>query len=119
MLKYKGGNPAKNGFYWKKGEWEIVPVEGENGRLPGGIEDEYIKVPALLLVPAALMLSVLFVIFLPFIGFAMLFVLIGMKAGRGLGALTRALWRISRSGLRLIRVLRWLPFSALLRPDLS
>jgi len=88
MLKHKGGNPAKDGFYWKKGEWEIVTVEGEDGRLPGGSECEYIKVPGLLFVPAALMLSVLFVIFLPFIGFAMLFVLIGMKAAKGVGALS-------------------------------
>ncbi len=85
MLTYKGGDPAKNCFYWKKGEWEIVTVEKENGRLPGGPESEYIKVPGLLLVPAALTLGGLFVIFLPFIGFAVLFVLVGMKAAQGLG----------------------------------
>lgn len=87
MLTYKGGDPAKNCFYWKKGEWEIVTVEEENGRLPGGADSEYIRVPGLLLLPAALMLSGLFVIFLPFVGFAVIFVLIAMKAGQGLGAL--------------------------------
>jgi len=90
MLNYKGGSPAKDGFYWKKGEWEIVTVDGENGRLPGDIECEYVRLPALLFVPAAMMLSVPFVVFLPFIGFAMLFVLIGVKAGKGVGALSRA-----------------------------
>lgn len=90
MLKYKGGSPAKDGFYLKKGEWQIVTVEGENGKLPGGEELEYIRVPVMLFVPAVVALSVPFVIFLPFIGFAMLFVLIGMKTGRSVGALTRA-----------------------------
>ena len=91
MRKYKGGSPAKDGFYLKKGEWEIVTVEGENGSLPGDLECEYIKVPGLLFVPAVVMLSVPFVIFLPFIGFAMLFVLVGMKAGKRLEILGRAL----------------------------
>ena len=81
MLKHKGGNPAKDGFYWKKGEWEMVTVQGKDGRLPGGMECEYVKVPGLLYVPIALTVSGLFVIFLPFIGFGMLFVLIGTKAG--------------------------------------
>ena len=31
----KGGSKAKDGLYWKKGDWEIVTVEGENGALPG------------------------------------------------------------------------------------
>ncbi|HXZ87930.1 MAG TPA: hypothetical protein VEF07_05130 [Candidatus Binataceae bacterium] len=91
MISYKGGNPAKDGFYWKKGEWEIVTVEGANGKLPGGTECEYIKVPGLLFVPAAIALSVPFVIFLPFIGFAMLFVLAGRKVGGRLGVACRAL----------------------------
>ena len=87
MLTYKGGDPAKNCFYWKKGEWEIVTVEKENGRLPGGPDSEYIRVPGLLLAPAALMLSALFVVFLPFVGFAVIFVLVGVKAAKGVGAL--------------------------------
>ncbi len=31
----KGGNETKGGFYWKKGDWEIVTVEGKKGVLPG------------------------------------------------------------------------------------
>ncbi len=70
MRKYKSGNPAPDGFYRKKGEWEIVTVDGENGRLPGGIECEYIKVPGLLFVPVALMLGAGFVISPYFVSFA-------------------------------------------------
>lgn len=70
MLMYKGGNAAKDGFYLKKGEWEMVTVEGENGTLPGDIDCEYVKVPDLLFVPVALILGGVFVAFLPVVGFA-------------------------------------------------
>ena len=90
MLKYKGGDNTKGGIYLKKAEWEIVTVEGENGSLPGGGECEYVKVPAILFVPLAMVLGALYVMFLPFIGFAMLFIMIAKKAAKGLAALAPA-----------------------------
>jgi hypothetical protein len=72
-MKHKGGSEAKGGFYWKKGEWEIVTVDGKSGALPGTNEVEYVRVPGLLVVPVALVVSIAYVIFLPVIGFAMLF----------------------------------------------
>jgi len=86
MSNYKGGENTKGGFYLKKGEWEIVAVEGKNGMLPGGVECEYIKLPALLFVPLAMVMGALYVIFLPFIGFAMLFAMIARKAAQGVRA---------------------------------
>ena len=90
MLNYKGGNQTKGGFYLKKGEWEIVTVEGKNGILPGGNECEYMRVPGLVIVPLAVTLGGAFVIFLPFIGFAMLFTMIATKAGKGVTVLAHA-----------------------------
>jgi len=87
MLNHKGGEKTKGGFYLKKGEWEIVTVEGKNGTLPGGLECEYIKLPAILFVPLAMVMGALYVIFLPFIGFAMLFAMVAKKAVYGLRAL--------------------------------
>ena len=87
MLKYKGGEKAKGGFYLKRGEWEIATLEGNNATLPGGPECEYIKLPALLFIPLAMALGALYVIFLPFIGFAMLFGMIAKKAAQGVRAL--------------------------------
>ena len=87
MLNHKGGENTKGGFYLKRGEWEIVTVEGKNGALPGGVECEYIKLPALLFVPLAMVMGALYVMFLPFIGFAMLFTMIAKKAVHGLRAL--------------------------------
>jgi len=90
MLKYKGGNQTKSGFYWKKGEWEMVTVEGKSGMLPGGDECEYMRIPGILFVPLAVTLGGAFVIFLPFIGFAMLFVMIATKLAQGVNALAHA-----------------------------
>ncbi len=91
MLNHKGGENTKGGFYLKKGEWEIVTVEGKNGTLPGGLECQYIKLPAILFVPLAMVMGALYVIFLPFIGFAMLFAMIAKKAAHGLRALAAKL----------------------------
>lgn len=72
-MKHQGGSETKGGFYWKRGEWEIVTVDGKSGTLPGPKDAEYIRLPGLLLVPIALIVSIAYVVFLPLIGFAMLF----------------------------------------------
>jgi hypothetical protein len=71
-MTIKAGSEAKGGFYWKKGEWEIVTVEGKTGTLPGMEKVEYVWIPGLLFVPIAMVISIVYVIFFPFIGFAML-----------------------------------------------
>ena len=76
----KGGNETKGGFYWKKGDWEIVTVEGKNGTLPGPEQAEYVRIPTLLFIPVILTMSVVYVVFLPFIGFAILGKAITTKA---------------------------------------
>jgi len=90
MLKHTGGENTKGGFYLKKGEWEIVTVDGIEATLPGGPECEYIKLPAILFVPVAMVMGALYVIFLPFIGFAMLFLIVGKKAARAVAGLAPA-----------------------------
>lgn len=89
-MREKGGSEAKGGFYWKKGQWEIVTVEGKRGTLPGGAEVEYIRVPGLLVVPVALIVSIGYVVFLPVVGFAMVFYAVGGKIFKRLRAPERA-----------------------------
>lgn len=83
-MKHKGGSETKGGFYWKKGAWEIVTVEGKTGMLPGTEESEYIRVHGLLLLPVALIISIAYVVFLPVVGFAMVFGTLGKKIGKAL-----------------------------------
>ena len=78
-MTHKGGSETKGGFYWQKGEWEIVTVEGKTGMLPGTEKVEYVRIPGILFVPIAMVISIVYVIFFPFIGFAMLAKVIARK----------------------------------------
>ena len=89
-MKHNGESETKGGFYWKRGEWEIVTVDGKSGTLPGPPEVEYIRVPGLLLVPIALIVSIAYVVFLPLIGFAMLFRALAGKVAERLPSPARA-----------------------------
>lgn len=82
----KGGSKTRDGLYWKKGEWEIVTVEGENGMLPGTEDVQYVRIPGTLFGPVALIMGLGFFLFLPFIGFAMLISVIVKKIGRMLAS---------------------------------
>lgn len=72
MIRQRGGDAVKGGFYWNRSSWKVEVVKGAAGVLPGDHEARYLRVPVLLMIPLALVLSVLFVLFLPLIGFAVL-----------------------------------------------
>jgi len=83
LKKYQGGENVKGGFYWNTAELEVVPVDGKNGTLPGGPTQKYLKVWAPALIPLAIGFSALYVMFLPFIGFAMVLSLVVRKVRKG------------------------------------
>jgi hypothetical protein len=70
MKRINGGTKVKAGFYWRAGRWEIVPVEGSGSVLPGDASESYWPIPTLGMLMAAPVMGALFVVFLPFIGFA-------------------------------------------------
>jgi hypothetical protein len=80
MEKRIGGTAAKNGFYWNLGKWEMTMVPKQGGILPGGANDRYLKVPVIALLFLAPLMGAAYAMFLPFIGFAMLFTFLGKKA---------------------------------------
>jgi hypothetical protein len=88
MAKRIGGTAAKSGFYWNLAKWEMTVVPKQGGVLPGGGGDTYLKVPVLGLLVLAPMMGAAYAMFLPFIGFAMLFTFLGKKAlaAAGVGA---------------------------------
>ena len=78
----------------------------DDGRLPGGTERVYWRVPALALLVAAPMIGLAYVIFLPLVGFVMLGAVALQKVGslvRELGAwgatLLRPAWQPARAFL--------------------
>jgi hypothetical protein len=80
MTKRIGGTAAKNGFYWNLGKWEMTMVPRQGGILPGDAGDRYLKVPVVALLVMAPLMGAVYAMFLPFIGFAMLFTFLGKKA---------------------------------------
>jgi hypothetical protein len=82
MFRHKGGEVVKGGFYWNQVQWRLENVEGPFGRLRSDEDARYARVPTLLLFLVAPLMGALFVVFLPFAGFALL---IGMMAGKMMG----------------------------------
>jgi len=73
MARYTGGSRVPGGYYLNARRWSITPVNDAGGSLPGTSAERYEQiswVTALLLAPV---LGGLFVVFLPFIGFAIFF----------------------------------------------
>lgn len=81
MKTFNGGSSVKGGYYWNTEKWEICPVKGEAGILPGGPSDRFVKVstPALFVLAPAI--GGAYALFLPFIGFAMATYALGRKIG--------------------------------------
>ena len=72
MLKYKGGDTVKRGFYASTKRWTIEMIEAEAGVLSGEADERYMHVPVPLMLVLAPVMGAAFVIFLPLIGFVML-----------------------------------------------
>jgi hypothetical protein len=73
MARYSGGSSVPGGYYWNPGHWSVTPVEKDGGKLPGTASDRYLRIHWLVALLLAPLLGGLFVVFLPFIGFAMFF----------------------------------------------
>ena len=84
MRQHEGGDKVPGGFYWKQNNWEIEVVKGDEGTLPGDADTTYVRIPTLAMLLGAPVMGGLFVVFLPFLGFAMLANHLGKKAVSGL-----------------------------------
>lgn len=71
MKRIRGGAKVKAGFYWRPSRWEIVPVPGAGGVLPGSSGDAYVRIPTLGMLLLGPAMGALFVVFLPLIGFVL------------------------------------------------
>lgn len=70
MAKYTGGTQVSGGYYWNPRNWEVEVVPSEGGRLQA-VGARYVKLPFPLLFVVVPLLGALFLVFLPFIGFAL------------------------------------------------
>ncbi len=85
MTTYQSGAAVRSGYYFNPVRWHVEPIANDGGKLPD-VPGRWIKVPtpvALLLVP---ILGATFLMFLPLIGFVMLFRAVGASFIRVFGA---------------------------------
>jgi hypothetical protein len=81
MAKYTGGEKVGGGYYWNTRSWEVEVVGNEGGRLRDPDGARYVKVPFPALFVIVPLLGALFLMFLPFIGFALFAYAIAKKIG--------------------------------------
>jgi hypothetical protein len=105
MRIYNGNEHVEPGLFFHAKSLSFKSIEHE-GPLPGGAEDRYRRVPVIALIAAAPILGLLYVIFLPLIGFGMVAYLAG---GKALDAMNRA----ARDAVRIVRP-SWEPSRAFL-----
>ena len=103
MTTYQSGAAVQSGYYFNPVRWHVEPIANDGGKLPD-VPGSWMKVPtiaALLLVP---ILGATFLMFLPLIGFIMLF--------RALGASVLRVFRASASDLAATMSPGWQPGEA-------
>ena len=82
MLKHNGGDRVGKGTYWNLTNGERIDISAE-GTLPGDVKKTYYKMPAAAVIVMAPVIGLMYAVFLPFIGIAMLVKLVAQKAGGG------------------------------------
>jgi hypothetical protein len=99
----RGGDTVKGGYYWNLERWDATFVEGPAGELPGSPREIYRGIPTVALLFVAPMMGALFVMFLPFIGIALLLQHITRAAmaaaGETLERVLRSVWNARRTRL--------------------
>jgi hypothetical protein len=97
MTTYTGKQNVEPGLYINLKKFSVKSID-ERGPLPGSETDTYYRAPMLLVLATAPLLGLAFVIFLPFIGFAMVAYLIGDKGLQWAGNATTEAVRVVRPG---------------------
>ncbi len=95
-LSRRGGEMVGPGDYWNLTTGERVHLTSESV-LPGDAMTGYHKLPPLAMLLLAPFLGLLYALFLPFIGIAML---IGVVARKLFGGFVEGLWRAASFGWR-------------------
>lgn len=79
MRRYRGSDQVTMGFYWNPSRWDIVTIPKGGGILPGNDDIGYVRIPLIFVMLLGPLVGAAYVIFLPLIGFVMLFGFAGRK----------------------------------------
>jgi hypothetical protein len=83
MKRYYDGEVVKRGIYLSLKRKDLVTIEKESELLLGGGNDSYVKIQPLAMIVVGPLIGLIYVIFLPFISFAMIVWLIANKTWLG------------------------------------
>ena len=97
MKHYKGTEKVEPGLYFNLRQLSFKSMDDE-GPLPGRTEDIYRRVPTLALLVVGPLLGFVYVVFLPFIGFAMVAWLLGVKTAQVATGAARGAVRVLTPG---------------------
>ena len=97
MRTYQGKQDVEPGLYFNTRRYRMESVDTW-GPLPGADEETYCRVPLVVMLAAAPLLGLAFVIFLPLIGFAMVAWLLGNKVAELAGRTATQAVRVARPG---------------------
>ena len=83
MFQHKGGTLVAKGTYWNlyNGDKEVMKSEGT---LPGDEQTNYLKAPAIVVVLMGPVVGLFYVVLLPFIGLAMILMLVTQQLSNAL-----------------------------------
>ena len=96
IARRNGGQEVEPGSYWNPMDGDCVHLD-DAGILPGDKGTTFYRMPTVMLMLVAPLMGLAYVMFLPFIGFAMLISLIGQQLVQGAAA---GLWRAAAFGWR-------------------
>src|SRR3989337_3928677 len=100
MKRYYGGEVVKRGFYLSLKRKDLVTIESEWGLWPSGSNDFYFEVPPLLMIVVGPLMGLIYVIFLPFISFAMIVGLVANKLWLGVRWIGESLLGVAAANWR-------------------
>jgi hypothetical protein len=98
MKRYYAGEVVKRGIYLNLKQKDLVTIE--NGLLPGENDDPYVNIPPLAMIAVGPLMGLIYVMFLPFISFAMVLGLLANKAWLGVRWIGESLLGVATANWR-------------------
>jgi hypothetical protein len=82
MTKLNAGTRVMKGYYFNMSNWSLQPVSRDGEQLPGAAGERYFPVPLLMVFALVPLMGAAFLMFLPFIGFYLVFAAALRPVGR-------------------------------------
>ncbi len=100
MKRYRAGESVHGHYYWNLKRWEACHVPPPGGKLPGQEGDTFIELSLPFILVGAPLLGLAYVIFLPFIGLALVLSVVAQRLAKVAGRLVGSLAATASVGLQ-------------------